>query len=118
MAIQRTRLQLGMELAAQEPRMPLQFHDLDEAIVRRGAGGDESGLLELRAVGVVYFVTMAMALVDFRAAVQPRSERTRLEHARPRPQPHRAAFFADALLRLHDVDHRMRRFRIDLSRIR
>ena len=64
MTIERARFQLRMELAAKEPRMGRQFHDLDQRIVGRGAGRLEASLFERLAVVVVHFVAMAMTFGD------------------------------------------------------
>ena len=75
--IQRTRAQLGMELAAEEPWMAREFHDFDQLIVGRSAGGHEADLLQRLAIVVVDFVAMTMALGDAAAAVERERERAR-----------------------------------------
>ncbi len=63
------RLQLGVELTADEPRMLRQLDDLDE----RSIGGESAQahpvLDEAFAIGVGDFIAVAMALADLRYAV-------------------------------------------------
>src|SRR5579871_5305788 len=117
MAIPRARSQFGMELAAEKPRMTRQLHDLDQAIVWRGAGRLEARLLQRLAIGVVDLVAMAVTLGDAAAAIERQRERPRTDRAGVRSQAHRAALAIDCLLVLHDVDHRIGRRLIDFARV-
>src|SRR5262245_34534170 len=60
----RARLELGMELARDEPGMVGQLDDLDEAALLERPRHHEPVLDELLAVLVVDLVAVAMALVD------------------------------------------------------
>src|SRR5438309_4293043 len=61
---------------------------------------------------------MTMALEHDRWSVRASGDRPRFEHARVAPQAHRPALVADVTLLRQQVDHRMRRERIELSRVR
>src|SRR5215210_7735655 len=64
-----TGLELGVELAADVPRVRLQLHHLHQRSVGRQSAEIESVLDELVAVLVVDFVTVAMTLTYLRGAV-------------------------------------------------
>src|SRR3954447_4400901 len=66
---QRPRLELGVILRRYEERMVGQLDDLDEALVRRGAGADKALMLEPATQVVVHLVAVAVALVDDLLAV-------------------------------------------------
>src|SRR5690242_2817334 len=117
MAFEGPRFQLWMELASEEPRMAFEFHYLDQRIVGRRSGGLEAGLLERRAISVVDFIAMAMALRDPVAPVERTGNRAGLDHARIRAQAHRAALLIDVLLLFHDVDNRVGRALVDFARV-
>src|ERR1700735_2893231 len=104
MTIKRPRLQLGMELPAEKPGMPLQFHYFDQAVVGRDAGRDEADFFERLAIGVVNFPSMAMPLRNARLAIQRRRQRARLQYGRIGTEAHRAALVRDVLLRVHYMD--------------
>jgi hypothetical protein len=74
--------------------------------------------LELLAVGVVELVAVAVPLEHLLPPVHLARERPVLQHARVVAEPHRAALPGDVLLLLHQMDHRVRRLRIDLRRVR
>src|SRR5271166_2853548 len=85
-------------------------------LIGREAGRDEADLLEALAIIVVYLIAMAMALGNRVLAIERHRERARLDVARPRAEPHRAAHLRDVLLRIHDVDDLVGRVGIDLGR--
>ena len=62
------RLELGVELRGDEPRMIGQLDHLDEAALLEGAADREARVDELLAVGVVHLVAVAVALGDDRLA--------------------------------------------------
>ncbi len=62
-------LKFGVELAGNKERMILQFDDLDQLSVGRSAAQDKPGLLELLAVLIVKFVTVAMPFMDEKCAI-------------------------------------------------
>src|SRR5919201_393256 len=63
------RLQLGVELAADEPRMFGQLDHFHERPIRRQAGSPQPVLREHIPVGVRDLITMAMPLADFGGVV-------------------------------------------------
>src|SRR5690242_19961792 len=107
-----------MELASEEPRMSLELHYLDQAIVGRYSGRDQAHLFKLGAVAVVDFPSMAMALGDARLAIECERQRPLLDRAGPCAQAHGAALLRDLLLRLHDVDDGVGRVGRYLGRVR
>src|SRR5450759_2372142 len=107
MGARRARLKLGVELAANEPRMRLQLHHLDERSIRRKTAQVESVLDELIAVLVIDLVAMPMALADLWRAIDRGGLRSSSESARIRPETHRAAHVGDVLLVFHQRDDRI-----------
>src|SRR5204863_6496791 len=105
-ALHRPRLELGVELAGDEPGMVAELDHLDQRAVGRDAGEHEPALLEPLAIGVVHLVAVAVALGDLLAIVDPAPQRAFLEHAGIRSQAHRAGLLAEAALRAYQVDHR------------
>src|ERR1700690_733103 len=69
MRLQRLRLELGMELAADEVRVIRQFHHLHVSSVRSGARNSQSRRDQRLFVLAVELITMAMAFADFELAV-------------------------------------------------
>src|SRR5256885_10215690 len=60
--LSRSRLELGMELAGDEPGMIRQLDDLDESALLEGPADDEPRLDQLLAVEVVHLVAVPVAL--------------------------------------------------------
>src|SRR2546422_5370471 len=116
-ALHRPRLELGVELAGDEPGMVAELDHLDQRPVGRHAGEPEPALLEPLAIGVVHLVAVAVTLGDLLAIVDPARQRAFLEHAGIRSQAHRPALLREAALRAHQVDHRVRRLGIHLGRV-
>ena len=98
--------------------MVFDLDHLDEAVIRQRARDDEPLGLERRAVLVVDFVAMAMALADLVRAIRFFGMRALREDAGIRAEAHRAALVLDALLRLHEVDDRMIRLGVELRAVR
>jgi hypothetical protein len=69
MAFEWTRLKLWMILAAKKPRMARQLHDLDQSIVRGGAGCLKACGLQGCTIMIVNLQSMAVAFRDAGAAV-------------------------------------------------
>src|SRR5258708_5005231 len=115
MRLQRLRLELGMELAADEMRMIRQFHHLYVSTVRRRPRNSQSRRHHRLLVFAVEFVAMAVALADFQLAVDFVGQRVGLNLASPCAQPHGAAQFFDAAQLAQLVDHAMRRRLIELA---
>ncbi len=84
------------------------------AAVRRESREPHAVRLDALAIRVVELEAMAMALGDLLLAVDLGGERPVAEHARIRAEPHRPALLVEPFLRRHQIDHGMRRFRIDL----
>src|SRR5712691_4271019 len=118
MAIERARLELRVELAGEEPRVIRQLDDLDEVAVGGDAGKHQPLLLEQRAEVVVELVTVAMPLGDLLLRVELLRERAVAEHAGISAEPHRGAFLREPLLADHQIDHGMRRLRVNLRGVR
>src|ERR1035437_7396623 len=119
---QRVRLhgfgfELGMELAAQIPRMVGEFADFDVGIVRRLAGDLEARRLQALFVFAIELVAVAMALVDFARAVGVVCHTALAQAASPASQPHGAAQLVDTLEFAEFEDDAMRRARIELGGI-
>src|SRR5579862_4503341 len=114
----RLRLELGMELHGEIPRMPGQLGDLDELAVRRTARDAQAVLVERFLVQAVELVAVTMTLVNQRLAVDALRERSRRELARIAPQAHRPAELVDAEQIAQLVDQLRRRVGIALRRIR
>ena len=70
MRLERLRLELGMELHGDVPRMRRQFDDLDELAVERPADDVEAVFRQRLLVQAVELVAMAVALVDDVFAVE------------------------------------------------
>src|SRR5687767_12433807 len=111
------RLQLGMELAADVPRMRLQLDDLDEGAVRRQSAQVQAVLDELVAVLVVHFVTVAVSLAHLRRSVDPGSLGSRTQLARVRAEAHGTAHVGDVLLAFHQRNHGIIALRSELARV-
>src|SRR5258708_35069994 len=115
MRLQRLRLELGMELAADEMRMIRQSHHLYVSTVGRRPRNSQSRRHHRLLVFAVEFVAMAVALADFQLAVDFVGQRVGLNLASPCAQPHGAAQFFDAAQLAQLVDHAMRRRLIELA---
>ena len=61
MGLHGTGLELGVEVAGQEPGMVGEFHDFHEFAIGRGAGNDKAFFHKEVTEGVVEFVAVAMA---------------------------------------------------------
>src|SRR4029079_2175327 len=102
------RLELGMELARDEPRVIGQLDDLDETALLERPRDDEPVLDELVAVLVVDLVTVAVPLVDHRLVVDVPRARSVRQLDRLRTEAHRATELLDLLLLREQVDHGVR----------
>src|SRR5258705_13352911 len=98
------RLKLGVELAADEPRMRWQFHYLNQLAVRREAAEAQSVLDEEVTVGVRHLVPMPVPFAHFSDAVHLGGTRPAREAAWIGAEAHRTAHVGDVLLRLHERD--------------
>jgi len=109
MRSKRLRFEFRMKLAANEPRMIRHFDNFDIHAIGCPAGNAESGARERLLVLAIKFVAMAVALGDFECAVSLMRKRARLEFARPRAQPHRAAHLVYAEQFAQLVNHAISR---------
>src|SRR5688572_27087664 len=99
MCARRTGLELGMELAPDEPGVLRIFDDLDELSIGTHTAESESVLDELVAIAIRHLVPVPVPLADFRGAVNFRGLRSAREARRIRAEPHGAAHVGDMLLR-------------------
>src|SRR5436305_14935353 len=90
----RPRLELGMKLHADEPRVPGAFDDLREHTVGRHAAEAHAVLLQPPLVSGVDLVAMAVTLRNFRRVVYLRHLAAAIEHRRIGAEPHRPAEIA------------------------
>jgi hypothetical protein len=84
-----------MKLTSHEERVVFEFDDLDQFGVCGRAAEDHTCFFKLRAVGVVEFVAVTVALVNQEGAIKVCRFCSDRELARLRAKPHRAAFFDD-----------------------
>src|SRR2546426_7458214 len=108
MRFERSRLEFRVELAAQEPGMVADLHDLDIGPIRRLARQVESTAHQGLLILPVKLVAVAMALGNLRPAVGLVSEGAGLELRLPRPQAHRPAQLVDPPQFPQLVDHARR----------
>ena len=114
----RPRLELRVELAGDEPRVVGELDDLDEPALLERPRDDEPRVDDLLAVVVVHLVAVAVPLVDDRLAVGLVGAGPLVDLDRLRAEAHRAAEVLDLLLLREQVDHRVRRLRVHLRRVR
>ena len=113
----RPGLELGVELAGDEPRVVAQLDDLDEAAVGRHAGQEHARALEGLAVAVVHLEPVAVPLVDDLLAVHRAGLRARQQLGRVEAEAHRAALVLEVPLVGHEVDDRVGREHVELGRV-
>src|SRR6267378_5698748 len=109
-----TGLELGVVLGAEIERVVGHLRDLDEPSVRREAREAHAMALKELAIRVVEFEAMTMALEHDRLSVRTGGDRPRLEDTGVAPEAHRPALVADVALLRQEVDHRVRRERVEL----
>ena len=102
-------LELGMVLHADHERVAADFAGLDELAVGGEAGGDEAGLLEALAVGVVQLEAVAVSLHDLAFGVGLLGQGARLRAAGVAAEAHGAALVRYGLLLGHDMHDGIRR---------
>ena len=126
MAFARRGREFRVELATDEPGMIGEFHHLRQIFTGRARGNLIALRLQQGNVSIVYFVAMAMPLVD-PGPVNLRSERAGLDRAGLRAKTHGAAQvgFPGAALDPtgaiepfgNQRDHRMRRIGIEFRAV-
>src|ERR1039458_455529 len=90
MRLVRFAQEFRVKLARQKKRMVFEFDHLDQFSVGRIAAQNESGFLELFAVGVVEFVAVTMPFVNDKRAVKLARLGTDAKLAGLRAEPHSA----------------------------
>src|ERR1035438_1876759 len=118
MRLQRLRLEFRMKLAPDKKRMSRNLHHLYISSIRSRTRNTQPSRHHRLLILTVKFVTMPVALADFRLPVNLMGQRPRLNLARPRSKPHRTAqvLYATQLAQL--VNHAMWSRLIELTRIR
>src|SRR6266849_2684743 len=91
MRLERPRLELGMKLHADEPRMILILDHLGQESVGRHAGKAHAVLLEPVLVTSIDLIAMAVALGNLDRAVYFAHPATALEQSGIGAEPHRAS---------------------------
>src|SRR5271157_100034 len=117
MRLQWSGFELGVKLAAEEKGMAGEFDDFDIGRVGGGAADAQAGAGEQRFVLAIEFVAMAVALADFCRAVGPGCQRTLLQNAAPRAQPHGPAHLFHAQQFAQLVDDAVLAGGVELARI-
>src|ERR1700687_2610307 len=118
MRFQRLRLELRMELAADEPGMVGGLNNLDIRSVRRPSGNFQTCTDEGLLIIAVEFVTMPVALADFERPIGARRKGSGLELAGPRTEPHRPAHLINSKQFAQLVNHPVRCLRIEFRAVR
>src|SRR5580765_4990627 len=95
MRLQRLRLELRMELAAEEIGMVGNFNYLNICSVRGCSGDAEAAAGQHRFILAVEFITVAMALTDLHCAISFAGLAVRFQLAGPRAQSHGPTQFVD-----------------------
>src|ERR1022692_4023930 len=119
---QRVRLhglgfELGVELAAEIPRVVGELADLDVGIVGRFAGDLQARRLQALFVLAIELVAVTMALVDFALAVGVVGDAALGQAASPTAEAHGAAQLVDTLEFAEFEDDAVRRARVELGGI-
>lgn len=113
----RLALELRMELAPDEVWMIGELNHLNEVTIRRDTRKHQACTLKSITVVVVDLEAMAVPLADVFRTVDLRCERTGLECARIRTKPHCRTLVLNVSLVRHDVDHEVRRIRVELGAV-
>src|SRR5262249_61732283 len=108
---QRLRLEPGLELHRQVPRVRRQLDDFDELAVERAPGDHQAALGERPLVEAIELVAVTVALVNDRLAVEVERPRPGPELAGVGPETHRSAEIVDAEEVAQLVDDVLRRGR-------
>ena len=110
--------ELGVGLRGYEIGVIFQLNEFHEVAVGRCAAEDEIFGLELFAVGVVEFVSVAMAFADVLGVIKFGDFAFGRQFARLRAEAHGAAHFGHVLLLVEQSDDGVRRFWIELCGVR
>src|SRR6476619_489240 len=115
MRLERLRLELRMELAANKMRMIRQLHHLHVSSIRRRSGNAQARSRHGLFVLAIELIAMPVPLADFERAINLLRQGIGLNLAWPRPQSHRPAQFLYAPQLAQLVDHTMWRRGIELA---
>src|SRR5262249_53195866 len=115
MWLPRARAELGMELTGDEVRVLGGLDDLDQLFLGPDPRDAQAGLLEPGQVVVVHLIAMTVPLLDDPLPVEPRGHAALAQHDRIEPESHRAALVGQLALLRQEIDHQMRRVRIELG---
>src|SRR4030095_14375343 len=111
------RLHRRVDVAADEPRMIAELHDLDKRAIRAQAAQSQAVLDERVAILVRYLVAVSVPLAHLRNPVDLGSLAAACETARIRAESHGAAHVGHVLLRLHEADDGVLALRSELARV-
>src|SRR5205085_11097924 len=114
MRMRRPGTELGVELARDEEGVVGKLDDLHETHVLRVARDHDAAALERLLMDRVDLPPVTVPLVDDGLSVRGGGAGARDEVARLRAETHRGAHVGDVLLLGEQVDHGMRRRRIEL----
>ena len=106
-----------MKLAGDEKRVLGQLDDLHQLAVGCVAAENEIRFLEALAIRIVELVSVTVALVDYKGAVQARRFGGHHQLARLGAEAHRAAFLGHSGLLVQHGDDRVRCVGVKLSRV-
>src|SRR5207302_291805 len=116
MGLPRPRAELGMELTGDEVGVLRDLDDLDQLLLGPDAGDAQHVLLQAREVVVVHLVPVTVTLLDDPLPVQARGMAPLAQDDRVEPQAHRAALVGQPALLREEIDHQVRRGRVELRR--
>src|SRR6266700_6806757 len=110
-------LELGVDLAADEPGVIRKLDHLDQRAVRREPGAAHTVFDEHVAVRIRHFVAVPVPLAHLERAVDLRDPGARTQFTGIRAQSHRAAHFLDAFLGAHQRDDGVLALGCELARV-
>src|SRR5262245_31295601 len=101
------RLEFGMELHGQEPRMIGYLDDFDQRFVGAESGERHAVGYKLLPIHVVEFIAVSVPLADLFAAVASMRQTVGIESAGLRAQTHGAPLTSNLLLFIQETDYRV-----------
>ena len=114
----RPGFKLGMKLRSNEPRMVFDLDNFHQAVIGERPGDDHTRPRKQFSESVVELEAVAMTLVYIRYAVSRIGMRSFPQLARVRSKTHRASFFHNVHLRIHQGNDWVRRLRIKFGAVR
>src|SRR6516162_8182580 len=115
MRLEWLRFEFGVELTPQEVWVPRYLNDLNVGSVWSGTSDSQSSSSQNALVLSIELVTVPVALADLTLPVGLLGERTVLQAAGPRAQPHGSTQFFDSAQLAEFVDHPVRCRRIKFA---